>query len=315
MIKQTKSLVLPNDLFRKLDQIEKQIGNTPLLELINTKGLYIKQEAYQFANSIKVRPAFHILKNAIMNNKLSEKDTIIESSSGNFGIALAMISKYLGINFIAVVDKYTPQDKQRMLQLFASDVVVIDKKDQHGGYLLNRIAYIEKYKKENPNHFHPNQYSNSNNPASYYYSLGQEICNDFDELDALFVAVSTGGTISGLSRKLMEKFPDINIVAVDIQGSLVFQNKVQKRTLSGIGSSISSVHIQNVKINSVIILSQKDIICGCKQLLDEEMVFGGASTGAVYFAAKQYMKQNPNKKALIISPDDGKSYMDNVYLS
>lgn len=315
MNKQNESLVLPNDIFGKLEQIEKQIGNTPLLEFINTKGLYIKQEAYQFASSIKVRPAFHILKNAIVNNKLSEKHTIIESSSGNFGIALAMISKYLGIDFIAVVDEYTPQEKQRMLRLLASDVVVINKKDQHGGYLLNRIAHIEEYKKSNPNHFHPNQYENPNNPASYYYGLGQEICDDFDELDALFVAVSTGGTITGLSRKLREKFPNINIIAVDIQGSLVFQAKAQKRTLSGIGSSISSVHIQSAHIDDVKILSQDNIIRGCKQLLEEEMVFGGASTGAVYFAAKEYMKQNPNKKALIISPDDGKSYMDNVYLS
>jgi cysteine synthase A len=315
MNKQNESLVLPNDIFGKLEQIEKQIGNTPLLEFINTKGLYIKQEACQFANSIKVRPAFHIIKNAIVNNELSEKHTIIESSSGNFGIALAMISKYLGIKFIAVVDKYTPQEKQRMLRLLASEVVVIDEKDEHGGYLLNRIAYIEEYKKGNPNHFHPNQYINPNNPASYYHGLGKEICNDFEQLDALFVAVSTGGTITGLSRKLREKFPKINIVAVDIQGSLVFQKKAQKRTLSGIGSSISSVHIQSAQIDTVMILPQNDIIRGCKQLLNEEMVFGGASTGAVYFAAKEYMKQNPSKKALIISPDDGKSYMDNVYLS
>ncbi len=315
MNKQNESLVSPNDIFGKLEQIEKQIGNTPLLEFINTKGLYIKQEACQFANSIKVRPAFHILKNAIINNELTENHTIIESSSGNFGIALSMISKYLGIKFIAVVDKYTPEAKLRMMRLFASEVVVIDKKDQHGGYLLNRIAFIDKYKESNPNHFHPNQYTNPNNPDSYYCGLGQEICDSFDELDALFVAVSTGGTVTGLSKKLREKFPKINIVAVDIQGSLVFQNQAQKRTLSGIGSSISSVHIKTTKIDTVMILSQDDIISGCKELLDEEMVFGGASTGAVYAAAKKYKKENPNKKALIISPDDGKSYMDNVYLS
>jgi cysteine synthase A len=315
MNKQNEPLVLQNDIFGRLAQIEKQIGNTPLLEFINTKGLYIKQEACQFASSIKVRPAFHILKNAIMNNELSDKHTIIESSSGNFGIALAMISKYLGIKFIAVVDKYTPPAKICMIRLFASEVVIIDKKDQHGGYLLNRIAYIEEYKKTNPNHFHPNQYVNPNNPASYYYGLGQEICDSFDELDAVFVAVSTGGTVTGLSRKLKEKYPNIKMVAVDIQGSLVFSDKAQKRTLSGIGSSISSVHIQGAQIDDVQILSQNNIIKGCRQLLDEEMVFGGASTGAVYFAAKEYMKQNPGKKALIISPDDGKSYMDNVYTS
>ncbi len=315
MKKENESLVSSNDIFEKLEQIEKQIGNTPLLEFINTKGLYIKQEAFQFASSIKVRPAFHILKNAIINNQLSEKHTIIESSSGNFGIALSMISRYLGIKFIAVVDKYTPQEKLRMLRLFATDVVVIDKKDQHGGYLLSRISHIEEYKKYNPNHFHPNQYTNPNNPASYYYGLGQEICDDFSELDALFVAVSTGGTITGLSKKLKEKFPNIDIIAVDIQGSLVFKKEVHKRTLSGIGSSISSIHIQSASIDTVMILPQNEIIQGCKDLLEEEMVFGGASTGAVYAAAKQYMKQNPNKKALIISPDDGKSYMDNVYLS
>ena len=192
MKKEYTSIISPNDVLVKLDQIEKQIGNTPLIEFFNTKGLYLKQESNQFANSIKVRPAFHIIKNAIVNNQLSEKDTIIESSSGNFGIALAMISKYIGFNFIAVVDKNTPIEKLRLIKLFAKEVVVIDKMDSRSGYLLNRIAYIEEYKKNNLDHFHPNQYQNPDNPDSYYYGLAQEICDHFTELDALFVAVSTG---------------------------------------------------------------------------------------------------------------------------
>ena len=292
-----------------LEQIEQRVGNTPLIQLRSIEGLYAKLEAYQYANSIKIRPAIFILKEAIQKGMLQKDTVIIESTSGNFGVALAMLTKSLGLSFIAVIDKNTPKDKRQMLELLSTEVVIITEKDKCGGYLLNRIKYIEDFKAKHPNCFHPNQYLNQGNPQSYFSGLGEEICNDFDKLDMIFVAVSTGGTIAGLSKRLKQKFPDIKVVAVDVQGSQIFQKIPHNRKLSGLGSSIESCHIKRANIDKVEILTEAEITKGGQELVAKEMILGGPSTGAAYFVASQYMKKYPGKIGLFICPDEDISYL------
>jgi len=299
-------------LMDKLCDLENRVGNTPFVKLHSFKNTYSKLEFYQLGDSIKIRPALHIVKNAIRENLINRDTVIIESTSGNFGIALSIISKYLGLKFIGVIDKNTPKRKEDLLRLYGADVVMIEEKDETGGYLLNRVKYIEDYKKENnENCFHPNQYQNINNPKSYYVGMGEEICNYFEDLDAVIVAVSSGGTITGLSRKLKLKFPDIKVIAVDVEGSFVFQNRPHKRNLSGIGSSMKSDHIKDAIIDRVEILNEEEILKGCKDLLDDELIFGGSSSGAAYATVKKYKEENPDETVLFICPDSGLSYINN----
>lgn len=298
----------------RLSHLEKRVGNTPIIQLSGQDNLFAKVESYQLGNSIKMRPAMHIIKKAIQRGEIKENTTVIESTSGNFGIALAMICKHLGLPFIGVIDKNTPKQKDELLKLFGAKVVLIDELDETGGYLLNRLRYIDQFKIDNTgNCFHPNQYKNSDNPDSYYVGLGEEIANDFPKLDAVVIAVSTGGTVTGLSRKLKLKFPNITIVAVDVKGSLVFQDTPEKRNLSGLGASRKSDHVPHARIDEIEVLSEEDIILGCKELLDRELIFAGASSGAAYMAAKNYQQKNPEHTVLFICPDNGFSYIESVY--
>lgn len=304
------------DLLKEITRVNSLIGNTPLQKLnFGTVNLHAKLEYYQFADSIKVRPAYFILSQAIKNNLIDQETTIIESTSGNFGIALASLCRLLKIKFIPVIDPCISPEKEKILRLLAHQVIKVTERDETGGYLLNRIRTVDQYLRSNINCFNPNQYSNPNNYLSYYEGMGLEIANELPQLDYLFISVSSGGTITGLSRRLKEKYPKLKVVAVDVEGSLIFNNQPKTRHLAGMGSSKRTEIIEQALIDEVVILSESEIINGCHELLNEQMVFAGASSGAAYCAAKRILSPLADKpvNALFICPDNGSAYVDTVY--
>ncbi len=304
------------NLIEKINKLEKFIGNTPNFKLDFPNGnLYAKLEYNNFMGSIKDRPAVYAFKKAIENGEIHENSTIVESSSGNFAMGLAGICKSCGLKFIAVVDPFITSEKEKNLSFLAHDIIKVKEKDHTGGYLLSRINKVKQLVLDNPNFFSINQYSNPDNYGSYYNTLGKEINNDFSRLDYLFVAVSTGGTVTGLSLRIKEKFPYAKVIAVDIEGSLALGGKPKARSISGMGSSKSSEFIGYGKIDDCIILPQDEIIKGCNELFEEQMIFAGGSSGAVYAAAKKilYQQNDPDANALIICPDRGHAYINTVY--
>ncbi len=300
----------------KLESISKYIGNTPMYKLdVEFCNLYTKLEYFNFFGSIKDRPAHYILKRFIESDKLNSDTTIIESSSGNFAIALAGMCKILGIPFIPVIDPNISPQKKKLLESISANVIVVDEKDVTGNYLLNRIKKVKEYSMEHQNVLNPNQYDNVDNYLSYYFGLGKEIADYFPTLDYAFITVSTGGTIAGISKRLKEKFPNINIVAVDVEGSFIFDNKVRERKLFGIGASLRTKNIEFAKIDKIVILSQDAIIDACHELLTDHSILVGASAGAAYCAAKKVLekRRQRNTNAVFITPDNGSSYLDTVY--
>lgn len=279
-------------------------------------SLHVKLEYYNYTGSIKDRPAFNIIYQAIRNGEINKDTIVIESSSGNFALALATICARLGIKFIAVVDPVINKNNERLLNLICHEVIKVSEVDHTGGYLLTRLAVIEKMCRETPGIYWPNQYKNPNNYLSYYHGLGNEVCEHFDRLDYAFIGVSSGGTITGLSMRLKEQFPSIKIIAVDVVGSIIFGGKPQKRYLSGIGASLSSPVLKDALIDDIIHVSQFEIIDGCNELLTSHHLLTGASTGAAYFAVKEYFKRNQQTfepKVLFLCTDRGNGYLDNVY--
>jgi len=312
IVRDNKRLV-PGD---PIKQIANWIGNTPLYKLkFEHCNLYTKLEYYNAFGSIKDRPALYILSKALKDNLIDRDTTVIESTSGNFGIALAGICKFLGIKFIPVIDPAISGQKENILRLISYDVIKVGKRDDTGGFLLTRIAAVNNFLRNNPRSYNANQYQNPNNYLSYYYTLGQEICDHFSRLDYAFICVSSGGTIIGLSQRLKERFPYIKIIAVDIEGSLIFSEKPCIRKISGLGSSMRSSLMESAIIDEVIILSHEQIIQGAYELLHEHSLFLGASSGAAYMAANLFLKKTPgrNKNAIFISPDNGSSYLDTIY--
>ena len=299
-----------------LKQLESSIGNTKLHKLNFSFGnLYTKLESQNIFGSIKDRAAYYIIKKAIDDNLIGKDSTIIESTSGNFGVSLANISNALGINFIPVIDPNISKEKEAHLKLLCPKLIKVTERDETGGYLLNRIKAVEKYVSEYPNVFNPNQYENSNNYLAYYHSLGEEICNSFSRLDYAFISVSTGGTITGVSMRLKEKFKDIVIIAVDVKGSMIFCNEPKIRKITGMGASKRSVLFNNAMIDDYVILPEPDIVKGCHDLLLRHNLFLGASSGAAFFAAKTILGKlnKPNVNAVFISPDAGYAYLDSIF--
>lgn len=299
-----------------LAQIEQRIGHTSLCKLNFYPGnLYTKLEYENCFGSIKDRPALYIIKNAILSGLINEESTIVESTSGNFGLALAGICKTLGIKFIPVIDPNISAQKEQLLRLLSHSVIKVTERDETGGYLLNRIKVVREFLENDPRAYNPNQYENPNNYLSYYYTLGEEVCNSFDRLDYAFISVSSCGTIIGLSQRLKEKFPNIRIVGVDVEGSMIFSSKPKNRKLSGLGASKQSPLIHNALIDEAVILSEKEIVHGCHELLNKHSLLVGASSGAAYAAAKRVLTRsgNSNTNALFITPDSGNSYLDTVF--
>jgi cysteine synthase A len=304
----------------KLKSVQPFIGNTPLRKLF-VEGLhvdlYAKLEFGNFAGSIKSRPAFHILNKAIESGVIDQHSTIVESSSGNFAIALAMFSKLLGIDFIPVIDPNINPGYEQLLRYLCRKVIKVTRQDETGGYLLTRLAVVHELCETHKNVFWPNQYENKYNAQAYYQFMGKEIADSFDQLDYAFIGVSSCGTIAGLSKRLKEEFPGIKIIAIDVEGSVIFMQKPRKRFISGIGSSIVPPLVNHAEIDEIIHLPQTDIIEGCHELVDEHMLFAGASSGASYSAVKKYFKEHPPTgdapKVVFICPDRGDAYLDTIY--
>lgn len=303
-------------MLKKLRKLNGYIGNTPTLRLgLESIEAYAKLEYTNFSGSIKDRAAYNILYEGMINGEITENTTIIESSSGNFAIALATICNFLNLKFVAVIDPNINLLYEKRIRLLAHDVLKVNEVDETGGYLLSRIQRVKQYCQEKNDIFWPNQYENPNNYLAYYRSLGEEICAHFDSLDYLFVAVSSCGTITGLSKRLKESFPTVEVIAVDIEGSVIFRNIPAKRHLSGIGASKRPSILNMALIDDIIHVTEEDIAIAANDMLKEQSLFVGASTAASYWAIKKYFmnKIKANPKVLFLCHDSGYAYMETIY--
>lgn len=303
-------------MLKELEKLSAFIGNTPLMPLRNEAvELFAKLEYNNFSGSSKDRAGYSIIYNGIKGGLINADTTIIASSSGNLAIAIASICKILHLKFVPVIDPNINKAYESLLNLISYKVVKVTERDHTGGYLLTRIQTVDRLFAETTNAFIADQYNDSNNYKGYY-GLADEILLSFDRLDYIFIAVSSSGAITGLSKSIKEKRPDIKIIGVDVEGSAIFNNSPVKRYISGIGASQVPPIIAQALIDDVVVLSQLRIIKGCFELLDEQAIFAGASSGAVYLAAKEYSTSLSGVLkpiSLLIFPDKGHSYLDTIY--
>jgi N-(2-amino-2-carboxyethyl)-L-glutamate synthase len=293
------------------------VGNTPLKKLrIPGCNVYAKLEYTNLTGSVKDRPAIWIMEQAIRSGKVREGTTVIESSSGNFAIALAMICKGLGIDFMPVIDPNISNEKEEILNVLCKNVVKVDERDKTGGYLLTRIERVKNLCSSIDNSFWPDQYSNEDNYMSYYRGMANELISELPSLGYVFVAVSSGGTITGISKRIKEIKPDVKVFAVDVEGSVIFGQPPAPRHVSGIGASQKSALIEHASIDDIYIVSEAGIIDACLGLLNEHLVFGGASAGACYNSVQRFIQQSDNiieKDIVFICPDKGDAYLKTIY--
>src|SRR5216117_713492 len=301
----------------RLELLGNTLRPTPHVPLA-MKGirLFAKLEYVNPVGSIKDRSAYWILKRAAQRGEICDETTVIESSSGNFAAALAAFTRLVGLRFIPIIDPKISSTYESFLRRICPRVVKVKELDDTGGYLKTRLEMVKHLCATVPNAYWTNQYGNLDAMEAHYKHTAGEICADFDSLDYVFIGVSTGGTIAGVSRRLKERYPNIRVIAVDTEGSVIFGGPPRKRHIPGIGSSIVPQLLSHAQIDDVVLISERETVQACRELLTTHGLFVGGSSGTAFAAIKRCAARMPAYKhptVLFLCADRGTPYLDMVF--
>jgi 2,3-diaminopropionate biosynthesis protein SbnA len=301
----------------RLETLRNTLRPTPHVPLaMKGMDLFAKLEYVNPVGSIKDRPAYWILQRAVDRGEICEETTVIESSSGNFATALATFTHLLGLRFIPVIDPNISGTYESFLRRICPVVVKVEDRDDTGGYLKTRLQKVKELCATIPNAYWTNQYGNPDAMEAHYELTATEICADFDSLDYVFLGVSTAGTIAGVSRRLKERYPNIRVIAVDTEGSVIFGGAPRKRYIPGVGSSIVPQLLSHARIDDVVLISERETVQACRELLDTHGLFVGGSSGTAFAAVKRYaarMSASEHPTVLFLCADRGTPYLDTVF--
>jgi len=296
------------------------VGRTPLVELrrqFPAPGATViaKLELMNPSGSMKDRSAAYIVERGLADGTITPSSHLIESSSGNFGIALATAARVHGLEFTCVVDPKTTPANLRILVHLGAQVELVTDADEHGCHLGARLRRVAALCRERPGSVWVNQYANERNWQAHYHGTAAEILADLDRpLDCLVVPVSTTGTILGLARRLRTSFPGLHVVAVDAVGSVVFGGRAGPRHVPGLGAGRRSELLGPGEIDEVVWVSDRDAVAGCRALALSEGILAGGSSGAVVAAIERLRPAwPPGWQVVTVLPDRGDRYLDQVY--
>lgn len=221
----------------------------------------------------------------------------------------------MGLRFICVIDANTNLTTKKLLIAYGAEIIKITKADEYGGYLINRLAKVREIISQTENIYWTNQYENPLNAESYN-SLADEILSDIPDPNFIFIPVSSGGTITGVSSRIKEMHPDTKIVAVDSMGSVIFGGQARKRYLPGLGSSIIPAILKQARIDDIVIVEEVDMVNECRDYFKNNNLLIGGSSGACLHAIKKYCDLNnlpKDARIVTIFPDKGERYIDTIY--
>jgi N-(2-amino-2-carboxyethyl)-L-glutamate synthase len=304
-------------LVARLEQLGKTLRPTPHVPLVmQGMNLFAKLEYVNPIGSIKDRSAYWILKRAAERGEICEGTTVVESSSGNFAAALAAFTRLVGLQFIPVIDPNISSAYEAFLRRICPRVVKVEQRDDTGGFLKTRLRMVEQLCATIPNAYWTNQYRNLDAVEAHYELTAGEICADFDSLDYVFIGVSTGGTIAGMSNRLKERYPNVRIIAVDTKGSVIFGDTPGKRHIPGVGSSIVPPLVSYAAIDDVVLIPEQETVAACRELLATHGLFAGGSSGTAFAAVKRYatkIAETRHPNVLFVCADRGTPYLDTVF--
>jgi len=308
--------------------IQSKIGNTPLVKLqkINpypNVEIWVKLEFTNPSGSIKDRIVHHIINDAEKNGLLKPGGTIVENTSGNTGAAAAMIGAIRGYNVILTMPDKVSIEKQNALKAFGAEIVVcptaaLPEDPMHYVNVAKRIA------NETPNSFRINQYDNPLNPEAHYLTTGPEIWEQTEGRVTHFVAAgSTGGTISGISKYLKEKNPNLFTFMADPFGSIFYKyfktgeidsNEIGSYNVEGVGEDHLTKAMDFSLVNDMIQFNDQNCFDTARLLAKEEGIFGGGTAGANVWAALQLASKLTEPAVIVtVCPDNGAKYLSKMY--
>tara|TARA_Y100001970_G_C14209451_1_gene846045 strand:+ start:1123 stop:2079 length:957 start_codon:yes stop_codon:yes gene_type:complete len=299
-----------------LNNILEAIGNTPIVKL-NKVGkhldcnLMVKCEYFNSGGSIKDRIGYNMISEAEKSGRINPGDTLIEPTSGNTGIGMALAAAVKGYKIIITMPEKMSKEKESVLLALGAKIIRTpteaswDSEESH-------IGVAKKLNKEIKNSHILDQYANPANPDIHYNTTAEEIINDLDgNIDMVVMGVGTGGTITGVAKRLKEYNPEIQIVGVDHYGSILGGGtEVHSYKVEGIGYDFFPDVLDNSLVDQYIKVNDEDSFKTAKDLIKQEGLFIGGSSGSAVWAGLQAAKKlNKNQNCLIILPDSIRNYL------
>jgi cystathionine beta-synthase len=295
------------------------VGGTPIVRLpaIQPPGgarLLAKLEYLNPGGSIKDRIGLPMIEAAERAGLLKPGGTIVEPTSGNTGVGLAMVAVQRGYRCIFVMPDKMSQEKISLLRAFGAEVVVcptnVEPDDPESYYSVSK-----RLTEEIQGAFNPNQYANQANPQAHYDSTGPEIWDQLgDELDVLVAGVGTGGTITGTARYLRERMPGLTVVGADPEGSIYASPEVRPYLVEGVGEDFWPTTFDPEVVDRWISVSDRDAFHACRRLARLEGILTGGSCGLALHAALQVSRErDPSQTVLVLLPDGGRPYLSKLY--
>jgi cystathionine beta-synthase/cysteine synthase A len=296
------------------------IGNTPMVRLNQLTGptdatVWVKLECLNPGGSVKARPALGMIREALDSGALTEDGTIVEATSGNLGIALAMIGAALGIPVKIMVDPRTPALSVRAIAAFAAEPSLVEKPDEHGKYQIPRIQAAEAIVRTIKGAYMPNQWANPENPAAHSATTAMEILDDLDgDVDAVVCTTSSCGQITGIGRRIKQARPECRMVAVDGRGSAAIGGPMGHHLLVGLGSGFTPGNFDRATIDEAYWCGDTEAFSTCRLLASTEgLLLGGSSGAAVFVALAVARRLGPQHNIVAVAPDGGERYLDTIY--
>ncbi|MEU6347816.1 2,3-diaminopropionate biosynthesis protein SbnA [Streptomyces sp. NPDC047072] len=276
--------------------------------------LFLKCEGFNFAGSVKLKAAREMVDAAERDGILRPGSVLVESSSGNLGVALSVLAASRGYRFLCVTDSRCNLATIRLMEALGSRVHVIDDPSADGGFLGARIAYVRALCAADDRYVWLNQYSNRGNWRAHYRTTAPAIARRFPDLDVLFVGAGTTGTLMGCARWFWQWRRPVRIVAVDSVGSVTFGGPPGPRMIPGLGTSVRPELLDRSYVDDVVLVEEPDTLQVCRRLAARGFLFGG-STGTVVSGAHQWLSRQSRRDltAVAIAPDLGERYLDTVY--
>lgn len=297
---------------RLVNSIAELVGGTPVVKLNRLTNedqaeVYLKLEYMNPGSSVKDRIALAMIENAEKNGKLKPGDTIVEPTSGNTGIGLAMIAAVKGYGAVLVMPETMSLERRNLLRAYGAQLVLTPGAEGMNG----AVRKAEELASEN-GYFMPQQFENEANPEIHRLTTGPEIVEQMgDQLDAFVAGIGTGGTISGAGQVLREKYPNIKIFAVEPKDSPILTGgKPGPHKIQGLGANFVPGTLNREIYDEIIHISTEEAFEASRRVAKEEGILGGISAGAAIHAALQVATElGKGKKVLAIIPDNGERYL------
>ncbi|KKI91577.1 cysteine synthase [Bacillus sp. SA1-12] len=297
---------------RVANSIHELIGQTPIVKLNrlvddNSADVYLKLEYFNPGSSVKDRIGLAMIEAAEKSGKLNAGDTIIEPTSGNTGIGLAMVAAAKGLKAILVMPDTMSLERRNLLRAYGAELVLTPGSEGMGGAIRKAGELAEEH-----GYFMPQQFKNEANPEIHRQTTGKEIVEQMgDQLDAFVSGIGTGGTITGAGSVLKEKYPSIKIYAVEPTDSPVLSGgKPGPHKIQGIGAGFVPDVLNTTIYDEVVTVKNEEAFETARRAGREEGILGGISAGAAIFAALEVAKKlGKGKKVLAVIPDNGERYL------